>query len=489
MRCPKSISLRIITLVQKISRFSTKAGGYRHDGKLGRTGETKFKIFGDNISRPSFQQYFQTSFPQGHICPLKSDHVSGLDCLTDEQALLLFIFSCPQLGIHPVTQSQSHPFQTYFKTLLQQPEQRKPNMLGLRCSGRQIFSTCFNALTYSISVALDPLEQREKRQIKFWAIYLAGSAFPLLSNLFSQVLPILLAMGPDDLLNCGRASDRLHQLVCDWQVWRMLVKRIPQFTDDKLEELVIFGSKGCSEMWQEILKEVAARSPFIEGQAQVKITLSIQGWGIADTVEVDGGCLEEINRVAEAVGAKFKIKEVIDLGKMKRSLNIFKLIAAKVDQQGEGLVKLEFGTVTLSHGHTQFCRPNNCNIQHWEIGELFFSLLKESKMWIAQMVAIYPCDRDACPWQEHNTWWPTQYSWDALAKFSANGHICTLFFPTLKRMGPVAKMDVKVVWEIVEKLTIKEFPGKAWKNIGGGRKEDPKTTWQEAYQDGLNCIC
>ena len=46
-------------------------------------------------------------------------------------------------------------------------------------------------------------------------------------------------------------------------------------------------------------------------------------------------------------------------------------------------------------------------------------------------------------------------------------------------MGPVAKKDVKVVWEIMEKLTIKEFPGEAWKSIGGGRREDPKTTWQD----------
>ena len=79
------------------------------------------------------------------------------------------------------------------------------------------------------------------------------------------------------------------------------------------------------------------------------------------------------------------------------------------------------------------------------------------------MLAIYPDEGS----------YPLEYSWAALARISTNGHICT----------------VQLVWEIIEKLTIKTFPGKEWKNIGGGRKEDPKTTWQEAYEDGLNQIC
>ena len=235
-------------------------------------------------------------------------------------------------------------------------------------------------------------------------------------------------------------------------------------------------------MRQEVLKEVASRSSFIEGRGQVKVTVSIQGWGTVDTHEVDGVCLEWLNRVAGAVRANFKVKEVQDFGKMKLSLNIFQLIAAKVDQQGEGLDKMEFGTVTLSRGHTQFCRPNACNIQHWKIGELFFSLVNESKVWRIQMLAIYP-DKGS---------YPLEYSWTALARISSNGHICTLFFPTIMGMGRAAagkKKDVQLVWEIMEKLTIKLFPGNNWKNIGGGRKEDPKTTWEEAYEDGLNLIC
>merc|ERR1711971_104059 len=37
-----------------------------------------------------------------------------------------------------------------------------------------------------------------------------------LSN--EQILPILLALDPESLLNCGRASPRLYRLVCDKEV-------------------------------------------------------------------------------------------------------------------------------------------------------------------------------------------------------------------------------------------------------------------------------
>ena len=67
-----------------------------------------------------------------------------------------------------------------------------------------------------------------------------------------QILPILCAMDPEDLLNCGRASNRLRQLVSDREVWPVLLKKIPHFTNVKLEELVIFGSKGCPEMRQRL---------------------------------------------------------------------------------------------------------------------------------------------------------------------------------------------------------------------------------------------
>ena len=80
---------------------------------------------------------------------------------------------------------------------------------------------------------------------------------------------------------------------------------------------------------------------------------------------------EKVARVDAADGSGEEV--LIDNEVKLRSLNIFRLIAAKVDQQGEGLDKLELGIVTLSHEHAWFCRPS-CNLQHWEIEQLFFAV-------------------------------------------------------------------------------------------------------------------
>ena len=108
-------------------------------------------------------------------------------------------------------------------------------------------------------------------------------------------------MDPDTLLNCGRASKRLFDLVCDRIVWRNLLKKIGEFSKEKLEELVVFGKKGSAEMMPEVVKEEARRIPFCPPlqntpwevlgdpllqeylsacRKRVKITLAVpEGWG------------------------------------------------------------------------------------------------------------------------------------------------------------------------------------------------------------------
>ena len=83
-----------------------------------------------------------------------------------------------------------------------------------------------------------------------------------------------------------------------------------------------------------------------------------------------------------------------------------------------------------------------------------------------------------------------EYSWGALAKISDNGHISTLFFPRVKGMEMVkaTKNDVHHVWQILERLTI-NVPGNTRVTIAGGRREEPKTTWEEAYEAGMNFFC
>ena len=63
-------------------------------------------------------------------------------------------------------------------------------------------------------------------------------------------------------------------------------------------------------------------------------------------------------------------------------------------------------------------------------------------------------------------------------------------------MVKAKKEDVKAVWEIAEKLMQESNPfdyHHADNNdgivVGGGRGEDPKTTWEEAYEILLKKIC
>ena len=64
----------------------------------------------------------------------------------------------------------------------------------------------------------------------------------------------------------------------------------------------LFGTNGNLEMMAEVVKEAAQRS--LVDLPSIKLTIAIQNWGAPDTFEVDGNYLEELNKVAEAIGAK-----------------------------------------------------------------------------------------------------------------------------------------------------------------------------------------
>ena len=116
-------------------------------------------------------------------------------------------------------------------------------------------------------------------------------------------------MDSDTLLNCGRASERLFKLVSDRQVWRQLLKKIPEFSKSKVQELKGLqspqGSKVSLEMMQEVAMEVARRIQFsedlflstcdfgeLEGEEQAK--------AIQDVVKI---MKEQINRGSNLEGA------------------------------------------------------------------------------------------------------------------------------------------------------------------------------------------
>ena len=294
-----------------------------------------------------------------------------------------------------------------------------------------------------------------------------------------QILPILCAMDPDTLLNCGRATRRLHRLVSDLEVWRSLLKGIGSFTKERLEELVRFGlvrEEQGLEMKAEVLKEIASRFKLFPGNSRLfcvyggeawansyKVAVSIQGWGSLDTFEMGGeGHLKELIRVAQTVGSKFSIKEVttyapLPLGCMLRCgiagvarPETFHLISGLVGQQGgERLGKLNLHSVLLQ-----------------EHDDPFFSLLESSKEWKIQKLDFELCH---------------EY-WTALARSASAGHIGTIKFST-RNGKKICKEDFKKVWEIVEKFEV-DFAVL----IGGGRGEEPKTSWEEAYKTLFNNI-
>ena len=325
---------------------------------------------------------------------------------------------------------------------------------------------------------------------------LAGDHRPGLECLSDgQLLPILLAMDPDALLSCGRANRRLHRLVCDMSVWRHLLRGIETFTYQRLVELAEFGKKNsCLEMMTaEVVKEVASRfkiSLGSNGQGNsvlfcfkkgmklhftnsFKVAVSIQGWGAPVTFEMGGEHhLKELNQVAQTVGAKFTIKEVEAFADFRgypyRSWHgkSFELMAGLVAQQGEGLHKLELAFVSL------------CSYS--QVWDTCLSLLKASEEWKIQTLSA--------------TWQGFSNSggdiWTELARNAASGHIGTMKFLIYKGMtARTSKEDMKAVWEIAETLEVEVIDRGTLIRIGGGRGEDPKTTWEEAYDTVLNNIC
>ena len=274
-----------------------------------------------------------------------------------------------------------------------------------------------------------------------------------------QILPLLLAMDSESLLNCGRASPRLYSLVCDREVWCHLVKGV-DFTKEQMEELVLFGMglfgiSGSPEMMSEVVKEAARRFPVSEN---VKLTIAIQSWGNPETFEVDGNFLKELTRVAEAVEAKFAITEVQDSAAKKQRFikPIFELIDAHIAQQGEMLSRLELKEVSLCGG---FIKDRN----------FFFNLQRASQEWRVLDLIVYK-----------------RKDFETLARYSANGRIDTFHFRAHYRL-PRARLhlveDVKRVWRITNKFVFRLFDGSPDIEIGGGRGEGSREAeWQRILQ-------
>ena len=89
-----------------------------------------------------------------------------------------------------------------------------------------------------------------------------------------QILPLLLAMDPESLLDCASAPPRLYRLIRDRKVWRYLLKEV---TKEQMEELRLFGrgdqwDSGSPEIIAEVVRKAAQR---FSALGNFKMTIAI----------------------------------------------------------------------------------------------------------------------------------------------------------------------------------------------------------------------
>ena len=237
----------------------------------------------------------------------------------------------------------------------------------------------------------------------------------------------------------------------------------------------------------DVVKEVASRFIFLSGEGGdcyfsgnththltrrlFKVKVSIQG----DTFEMAGeDQLKELSSVAQAVGAKLTIKEVQTfrtLAPGHMSMETFELIAALVGEQEEEVQKVALMAVEVW---------NSCALPQMEV---FVSLVKASKEWTVQSITIGLLGSDS-----------NEEIWRTLAKKAGCGKIGKLvLLVNTEEVATVNEEDVKEVWKISERLEV-EFYSMSNEELvlssrcAGGRGADPKTTWEEVYQDVLKKI-
>jgi len=276
-----------------------------------------------------------------------------------------------------------------------------------------------------------------------------------------QILPILLYMDADSLLNSGRSSDRLHRLVCDRKVWFHLLKQTAEFSKEKLEELVDFvPEKRRPELMPEVLRAAASKLPSSDPRSSpIKIIWAVQGWGAPETLDMMGGnfgaCsnnLKELQTVAKAVRINFTILEVLGFesswGQHYPIFDSLKKIAVHVEQQGEKLANFEMSRIPLV------------------LNETFLSLQRMSMKWKVKQVSVS---------LSSGTWMMELLNYLADSSLD-NGHIGNLLVHLCQEH--VNLIALKKVWEIADEMVIILSIGHGLLKFKGGRGEDPDAAWQ-----------
>ena len=188
------------------------------------------------------------------------------------------------------------------------------------------------------------------------------------------------------------------------------MKKIPEFSKSKVEELKGLqspqGSKVSLEMVQEVAVEAARRIQFsedlslstcdlgeLEGEErakaiqdmvkimkeQIKVTVSVEaGWGNSDFV-VEGEKLEELTALAKVVDVKIKLTKV-DFSPMP-DMGILKEISSHMEQQVEQLEELKVSSLVLSNGLYEECNTHGEVLLELEAMNLYISLMGRANSW------------------------------------------------------------------------------------------------------------
>ena len=304
---------------------------------------------------------------------------------------------------------------------------------------------------------------------------------------YEQVLPLLLVMDPDTLLNFGMTSQRFFNLVCDREVWLQLLKKTAEFTKEKVEQLKAFkGSKGSEEMMPEMVKEAARRIPFslkpmpllavvypswLRGiKSQVKVTLTIEGGWSNDSFEVDCNGLEELSTLARTTGVKLILVEAIEASSAEYFRNIsvaWSVVVAHMEQQEVMLKQVKFKMVDA------WIQSQD------ELTQIILPLLRLSNRW---EIERFNLDEDL-----------DDLFWTELAKVpTSSGHIGSILcYSTLMTVHKKHLNTLRNLWQICRSIRTYERTnyGARSRDFLGGKVYilDPEAEWQRVL-DTLDVI-
>ena len=271
---------------------------------------------------------------------MKGDHLPGLDCLSDEQAVPILMHMDVDTLLH---------------------------------AGRYLSTSCLFSFMYLY-------------------LYLSCHVKICLSSFISSCIFI-----------CARASSRLFRLVCDPQIWRQVFKHPEEnFTKETVGKLVTFCTRDnvCREIKAEVVK-LAAQGIADGSDMDLKITLAIQSWGDPELFVVNGFRFEEVANVEERVGVRATILAVEQADRewwcggvpVVETVyqQIVEMILARNDRCLGGLDRLELVGVNLclsENPHNLFFLSLLKASKRWKVGVLFMDSFKDIWMMLAHISKV-----------------------------------------------------------------------------------------------------